>query len=53
MFLFFYFQYLGSVYYEGETMFTVLWRLTSLKSNFLRYFPSFITGKPVGYDFYD
>jgi hypothetical protein len=40
-------EYLGSSYFEGENMLTVLWRLSSLKSNFLRYFPEFITGRKV------
>lgn len=31
-------------------MLTILWRLTSLKSNFLRYFPKFVTGKEVTFN---
>ncbi|KAI6182712.1 hypothetical protein M3Y97_00410200 [Aphelenchoides bicaudatus] len=46
-------EYLGSTYFEGEEMLTVLWRLTSLKSSFLRYFPKFVTGKAPEYQTVD
>jgi hypothetical protein len=40
-------QFLGSIVYEDSELLTVLWKLSSLKSNFIRYFPAFITGKAV------
>ncbi|XGW35496.1 hypothetical protein V3C99_019039 [Haemonchus contortus] len=36
---------IGSCIYENEDVIVLLWRLTTLESNFLSYFPSFITGK--------
>ncbi|KAI6219533.1 hypothetical protein M3Y99_01656900 [Aphelenchoides fujianensis] len=42
-------EYLGSIVYEDYEVLTILWRLKSLKSSFLRYFPAFVTGKQQEY----
>ncbi|KAI6178221.1 hypothetical protein M3Y98_00477400 [Aphelenchoides besseyi] len=42
-------EYLGSVVYEDHEVLTILWRLQSLKSSFMRYFPTFVTGKQQEY----
>ncbi|KAI6217276.1 hypothetical protein M3Y95_01224300 [Aphelenchoides besseyi] len=46
-------EYLGSIVYEDHEVLTILWRLQSLKSSFMRYFPTFITGKQQEYRKWD
>lgn len=38
-------EHLGSCVYEGEDVIVLLWRLSTLESNFWSYFPSFLTKK--------
>ncbi|CAL2032259.1 hypothetical protein CAEBREN_00154 [Caenorhabditis brenneri] len=38
-------EWIGSCVYENEDVIVVLWRLTTLDSSFMTYFPSFITKK--------
>ena len=38
-------EHVGSCVYEGEDVVVVLWRLSTLQSSLISYFPSFITKK--------
>ena len=40
---------MGSVIYEDSNILTLLWRLESLKSNFISYFPAFVTGRKASF----